>query len=401
MREMHRLKRFGLILSIALMFATLNPIAASATWFTTTQLSNNSNSDRGLHVSGSNVVWKDHTDGNDDAIFMTSLDTIKPTGSIKINSGAAYTNSTKVTLKLTGSDTGSGLDKVRFKNMGDSWSAWVDFGMSIQFGGGYFKVTNFSSTKSWTLPPSDGTKRVYYQVKDKDGNESPAYSDTIILESVAPTAKVYSPYVSTAQSKRPQFTVRWRGADSLSGIAVYTLRYRVDNSSTWRTLKANTTSTSLVFKGKMGRTYYFKVQAKDKAGNTRWSAIKKTIVPYNEGANLYKRTGFNAYFEGSKSVYYLSSVRYSYKRNHTMIYKVPNAKSIGLIATKAKSRGKAKIYIDGKYVKTVDAYAKKTKARTLIYNKTFVKKKTHYIKIVNLGTPGRRRFDVDGIAVGR
>ena len=326
--------------------------------------------------------------GNVSSAYSDTIiyDSAPPTGSIKINSGATYTKSTNVTLNLTGGDTGgSGLDKTRFMNAGGSWSSWA----------------NYAGSRSWTLTTGQGTKRVYYQLKDKAGNTSVSYLDTIIYDSVAPTLKVYSPYVSTAQSKRPQFTVRWRGKDALSAVASYTLKYRVDNSKTWRTLKANTTSTSHVFKGKMGRTYYFKVQAKDRAGNTRWSAIKKTIVPYNEGANLLKRVGFNAYFKGSKSVYYLSSVRYSYKRNHTMIYKVPNAKSIGLITTKAKSRGKAKIYIDGKYVKTVDAYAKKTKPRTLIYNKTFFKKKTHYIKIVNLGTPGRARFGIDGIAVGR
>ncbi len=223
----------------------------------------------------------------------------------------------------------------------------------------------------------------------------------IKIDIFKPSVRLWSPYVSTKHSKRPEFTLRWRGTDFFSGIASYTLKVRRDDKRTWYTLKSNTTATSYRFKGKMGHTYYFRVQAKDRAGNTRWSKVKKTIVPYNEGSYVLRKAGFYGYFKGSRSSYYLSTVRYSYRRGHTIVYKVRNAKSIGLISTKAKSRGKAKIYIDGKWVKTVDAYSSKTRTRQLIFNKTFSKKKTHYIKIVNLGTPGRARFDIDGIAVGR
>ncbi len=34
-------------------------------------------------------------------------------------------------------------------------------------------------------------------------------------------------------------------------------------------------------------------------------------------------------------------------------------------------------------------------------NRNLKKKGTHYLKVVNLGTPGRAKFEVDGIVVKR
>ena len=52
------------------------------------------------------------------APMNVTYDTTPPTGSILINGGAAWTNSTAVTLSLTYSDTLSGVDKVRYSMMG-------------------------------------------------------------------------------------------------------------------------------------------------------------------------------------------------------------------------------------------------------------------------------------------
>ena len=96
---------------------------------------------------------------------IIKVDTTGPTGTIKINGGAKDTKTTSVTLDLTGSDTGSGLSMMRFRNKDGLWSLWE----------------SYSVTKSWTLTSSRGTKRVYFQVKDGAGNASSPVSDTIKL----------------------------------------------------------------------------------------------------------------------------------------------------------------------------------------------------------------------------
>ena len=313
------------------------------------------------------------------------VDTSKPTGSIAINGGATYARSRSVTLALTAVDAVSGLDKMQFMNSGGSWSSWE----------------SVKSSKSWSLSAPNGSKRVYYRISDMAGNTS-EYSDTIFLDTAGPDAELTTPFVSTKISKRPSFEVGWSATDPSpgSGIDSYMVRYRAATSSTWTDWKADTKSTSGVFPGVAGVTYYFRVKATDNAGNTGWSKVRKTIVPYNQGSKVFRRRGFKGYYENSRSRFYLSSVRYSYTRGNELVYKISGA-SVGLVSTKYKNRGLAKIYIDGRYVKTIDAYSRTFKPRQLVFYTSWTKKGTHFLKIVNLGTPGRARFDVDAIVEGQ
>jgi len=94
------------------------------------------------------------------------IDTAKPSGSVSINSGDAYTASVNVTLSLTYSDSLSGVKEVRYKNFpGGDWSA----------------AEPPQDTKSWTLTSGAGDKTVAYEVVDNAGN-SQIFYDSIILD---------------------------------------------------------------------------------------------------------------------------------------------------------------------------------------------------------------------------
>jgi hypothetical protein len=95
----------------------------------------------------------------------------QPAGTISINSGAAYTGTTAVTLNLTSTDP-SGW--VRFSNDNIRWTGLQTFATSI----------------AWTLPSGDGTKTVYAQFRDTAGNYSSVVSDSIILDTTAPTGTI-------------------------------------------------------------------------------------------------------------------------------------------------------------------------------------------------------------------
>ena len=95
------------------------------------------------------------------------LDMEEPFGTVSINQNDRYTQSNSVTLSLTDSDLGSGVDKMSFStDGGQTWSDWQ----------------SFSATKTLTLPPGDGEKEVRVRLKDKVGHVG-GFSDTIILDS--------------------------------------------------------------------------------------------------------------------------------------------------------------------------------------------------------------------------
>ncbi|MHA2185738.1 MAG: hypothetical protein ACXAAI_12135, partial [Promethearchaeota archaeon] len=101
------------------------------------------------------------------------LDTSGPTGSIIINNNDAWTTSISVTLTLTFSDASSGVDQVRYSNDGSLWVAWEAP----------------SDTRAWTLSGGDGTKTVYYEIKNNAGRTS-VFSDTIGLDTIGPTGSI-------------------------------------------------------------------------------------------------------------------------------------------------------------------------------------------------------------------
>jgi photosystem II stability/assembly factor-like uncharacterized protein len=96
-----------------------------------------------------------------------------PTGTITINSGAAYTNTVNITVTHTVDWKGGGVGDMRHStNGGASWTAWEPY----------------SASKALTLPGGDGQKSVRVQFKDAAGVESVGtISDSIILDTTPPT----------------------------------------------------------------------------------------------------------------------------------------------------------------------------------------------------------------------
>ena len=82
-----------------------------------------------------------------------------------INGGAARTKHRTVNLALSASDPepGTGVDAMRFSNNGLTWSTWEPY----------------TTSKTWTLSSSYGTKTVYVQFRDGAGNASEVATDAI------------------------------------------------------------------------------------------------------------------------------------------------------------------------------------------------------------------------------
>jgi len=147
---------------IILLLMFLFTIAFGGPAFSATYTYDNAN--RLLKIDHGNGTEINYTyDANGNMVSMSVDDTLPPNGSISINNGAASTASTSATLTLSASDNSGTVSEMRFSNDNAAWSAWEPYGAS----------------KAWTLSEGNGTKTVYAEFKDQQGNVSETYSDSI------------------------------------------------------------------------------------------------------------------------------------------------------------------------------------------------------------------------------
>ena len=191
-------------------------------------------------------------------IFVFKYDATQPTGTISINAGAEYTNTTAVTLTLTYNDEPSGIAQVRYSNDGN-WDTevWED-------------ATN---TKDWTLTVGDVIKTVYYQIKDNAGLISTTYSDTIILDTTPPAA--VTGLTSVAKTK-DLITLSWSESTEtdFKQYEVYKATKADFSDATLVTTITNKDTTEYTVTDLLpGTTYYFKIKTIDQASLSTFSGL--------------------------------------------------------------------------------------------------------------------------------
>jgi hypothetical protein len=141
-----------------------------------------------------------------------------------------------------------------------------------------------------------------------------------------------------------------------------------------------------------GSLFRFRINAFDCSGN------KASVeLPVDEGLTLFKDYGPTVPSGWGRT---LCTCALGDSMLRTSTYKaslstVVRGGRVALIMAKGPARGRAKIYYDGVYVKTIDTYAKVNTNRVLMWDKTISGSSNHTIKVVNQATPGRPRIDID------
>jgi YD repeat-containing protein len=183
-----------------------------------------------------------------DFTFTTTSDTSAPTGTVIINNGAAYTNTTAVTLTLTCNDTGSGCAYMQIAIDGTADNEPFN--------------TPFATTYSVTLLTGDGTKTVAVKFKDGAGNVSAQVTDTIILDLTLPSITSVAASGITVTGA----TLNWTTNELSDSQVEYGTTTAYGNSSTLNT--SLVTSHSVTLSGlAASTTYHYRVKSKDAAGN--------------------------------------------------------------------------------------------------------------------------------------
>jgi parallel beta-helix repeat protein len=176
-----------------------------------------------------------------------SLDTSPPQGSIQVNNGAAYTNTTTVNLALSATDTVSGVAQMRFSNDIVTWSDWE----------------TYSSSKSWTLQNGDGAKSVIVQYSNNAGLVS-SYNSSIILDTTAPVANA-----GQSQTVTQGASVTFSASSSTDNIGIVSYVWDFGDGSHGSGMTTTHTYSS-------AGTYTARLTVQDPAGNAAAAIV--TIV---------------------------------------------------------------------------------------------------------------------------
>lgn len=213
-----------------------------------------------------------------------TADVIIPTGSININSGAAYTNAITVTLNLSASDstgvTGYYLSTSSTKPSSDD-IGWT----SISF------TTSYAAVVSYTLSSGDGSKTVYVWYKDEAGNVSDNASDSITLDTTAPTITITSP-TSDATYTTTNSTISLSGSASDSASGISSVKW--SNSNGESGMASGTTNWSITSINLSNGDNTIVVTATDNAGNSGKYTITVTYckpesIELSPGSLVLKR----------------------------------------------------------------------------------------------------------------
>ncbi len=182
------------------------------------------------------------------------VDKTAPIGSVQINKNVVYTNITSVTLALSANDTTSGVAHMHFSNDGTEWSSWE----------------TYATSKVWTLTADNGEKTVYVQFKDNADLVSETYQDSIILDTIKPTADA-----GQNQTVKVDTTVTFNANASNDNLEIVSYEWDFGNGVTGT---GETSTYTYTNKG----TYTVTLTVKDAADNADTHQITVTVTTPEE-----------------------------------------------------------------------------------------------------------------------
>jgi hypothetical protein len=190
------------------------------------------------------------------------VDGSAPTGTLQISAGAGYATTGSVTLDVAAYDLWNGVSDMRFSNDDATWTAW----------------TTFANTVDWTLAPGNGTRTVYVQFRDAVGNASASVSDSIVVDTVAPTGVMVILGDKPATNvSAVSLTLSWADADS--GVSQVRASDDGETWSAWRNVQQSIPWTI----GSAEGVHTVHAQFRDRAGNvsetTTDTIVMDTVAP--------------------------------------------------------------------------------------------------------------------------
>jgi beta-N-acetylhexosaminidase len=215
-------------------------------------------------------------------------------------------------------------------------------------------------------------------------------------DTTAPTVKApdshFASVTRLGSTTVPVYT-GWSASDPCA-ISGYTLERRT-NSGSWAVQGlASPRTTSIAQSLTIGSTYRYVLKATDGAGNTSgWTygpSFRPLLAQQSASGVSYRGT----WHTGVSSDVSGGSLAYSTASGASASYTFAGF-AISWVAYRGPTRGSAAVYVDGVRRATINLHSSSYHASQIVYAIHWSTSGTHTITIVNLGTSGHPRVDVD------
>jgi subtilase family protein len=224
----------------------------------------------------------------------------------------------------------------------------------------------------------------------------------LAVDFVAPTANppavsIISP--ATLGTTTASVRMAWpRPTDGTSGVCDYLLQRSV-NAGPWSAVAGTGSTTSATQSLSVGTTYQFRVSTHDCAGNGATqpgSAFRPLRYQENSASITYRGSWTRRTLSGASGSY----TKYATRSTASATFRF-TGRSVGLVMPKSRSRGSFRVYVDGTYIKRISLYSTTTRARQVVFSRTWAVNGAHSVKVVPVGTAGHPRVDIDAFVILR
>jgi hypothetical protein len=244
-----------------------------------------------------------------------------------------------------------------------------------------------------------GSRTVWAQWKDGAQNWSNPISTTIVVDTTKPTASV--PHIGFATGGTATVggsvpvKLTWTGADDGSGVHHYDVAMSRDGGTYASLGSVTTPAITKTIAG--GHSYRFRIRAVDAAGNIgSWvesPVVRRSIIDDD------RSIAYSGTWRRVTSIACIGGTQRTSRDAGASARTTITGRAAAYIATIGPGYGKAKVYLDGAYVATVDLGASSTVSRKVVWSTRWSSVGTHMVRIKVVGPDGGPKVSLDAVAV--
>ncbi len=265
---------------------------------------------------------------------------------------------------------------------------------------GTVKITGGGTGLTYDPAPlKKGTDTFTYTVSDgRGGSDSAVVIVTVTPDTAPPSITGLTQTVLTgALGSQIRIRLGWTGLDPGSGIKSFQLQRSLDGKAFETVGPPSPSAKTFDWSLTPGRLYRFRIRATDRENNTSTYLAWPDLTPslHQETSSLATYTGSWTTSSNTKMSGGGGRHASSTTRRFTFVF---TGRDVAWVATKTSTSGRAQVFIDGSYQRTIDLDAAATTYRQIVFSKHYPSKGPHTMEIRPLGDG---RVDVDAIVVLR